>query len=153
MFVDVPKRSIKEVVTAQHRIINSVKFILVLFLFLNRKYADSINEKLTKSLIGLHTQIKYQSDEPNSTSGDPTNAAIGNLSNNNNEYVFNIRQLLEDGLKKNLLYLILVSQTNEQFNSARLFVLNKWKSTNDIEQAAKTSQINIKGKFFLKYFY
>ena len=80
-----------------------------MFVFKNRKYADSVNEKLNKELFGISTCVKYI----NKTTDD-----VDEIVNTD---------LIKDALDRNLLYLIYINQANEQFNSINLIVVNKWR--------------------------
>ncbi|CAF0883561.1 unnamed protein product [Brachionus calyciflorus] len=73
-----------------------------------KNYADTINERIQKSLFGINTFVKY-------SNGDP------------NEEQLLTKDILKDAFDRNLLYLICINQSNEQYNSLNLVIFNKWR--------------------------
>ncbi len=96
------------------------KFSLIL-----RKYADSVNEKLNKELLGLNIFTKYLNDEIKNQT-----AASNCTDTDTAEFKqsFEITSdLLKEAFDRSLLYIIYLNQTNEQFNSINFFIINKWR--------------------------
>lgn len=84
------------------------QFFQTLFYF--RKYAEAFNEKLTKELLGISTQIKYKSDE-----STPSESFIRD-------------DLKRSAISRDLLYVIEIDQSCENSNSVDIYVLNQWKN-------------------------
>lgn len=100
----------------------------VTFIFLWRNYADSFNDKLSKELLGINTQVRYLcDDELPFESGED-----------------HFKSLVENGRKKNLLYIIQIEQSCVDFNSINLIMLNQWKGASDVwaKKYAFSARIN-----------
>jgi hypothetical protein len=89
--------------------------------FQQRKYADSVNDRVSKDLFGLKTQIKYLNQSVNN---DPALASATNNSTLQDDIDF---KLIEEAIERDLLYMIFINHASEQFNSINLFIFNKWR--------------------------
>jgi hypothetical protein len=107
-----------------------------------KNFADSLNEKLQKQLLGITTNIKYLCDENNDEDEALTDSE-------------KLKKLIKDAIKRNLLYVIQVDQTCNQFNSINVFILNQWKNVSEKDLAyddfsPRISKIISKKKNFVK---
>jgi hypothetical protein len=94
-----------------------------------------VNEKLNKELFGINTQIKYlnktssshvsMNEEQASLSQGIGLTGSGQLTDADQTII--TASLLKDALNRNLMYLLYINESNEQFNSVNLIVLNKWR--------------------------
>lgn len=112
----------------------TVRFVIILVNY-NRKYADSVNDKLHKELFGITSLTKYMNKGAPGEDGKDTDEILVST------------ELIRDALERNLLFVLLINQSSEQYNSVNLIVLNKWRlnATNKNSANVKKTSHTIKG--------
>ncbi len=101
-----------------------------------------MNEKLCKELLGINTHIRYLCDE-----STEANSGV--------DMKDDLKNLLQGSIKKNLLYVIQIDQTCQQFNSINLLILNQWRNVpneliEEFNYSGRLSKILSKKKNLIK---